>query len=310
MLARMFHPVLVLWRFSRPHTIIGSLFSVSALFLLAISEIPGWDSARALLGIATLAACLACNMFITGLNQWADVELDKINKPWLPIPSGQISARQALVLCLACLFISLGIALWLSVYFCSLIALISLIGAVYSLPPIKFKKHHLGAAAAISLVRGLLVNLGIFLHFRQALGGSFSIPPFLWPLTAFIFFFSLAIAWFKDIPDSTGDAAFKIRTVAVQYSRQAALKLGLWFVALSYFGLGYCFSMGFLTPQVGWVAAAHIGAGTSFLVLGYRLNVRSNKAVHRFYMGFWGLFFMEYLLYTLGIWWPHLMNGQ
>ncbi|MBU6323951.1 MAG: homogentisate phytyltransferase [Bacteroidetes bacterium] len=298
------HPFLVLWRFSRPHTIIGSTFSVSALFLLALAEQPGWSSLRAVLLLITLISCLACNIFITGLNQWADVELDRLNKPRLPIPSGMLSKNQALNISLACLLIALLLALWLSIYFFILIALISLIGAVYSLPPIKFKRHHLGAAAAISLVRGLLVNLGIFLHYRIFLTGSFSIPEFLWPLTAFVFFFSLAIAWFKDIPDSAGDAVFHIRTVAVQYSRTAALRLGLWLVTLSYFALAYCFGKGFLTPQVDWIAAVHIGAGLSFFILGYRLDVRNNKAVHRFYMGFWGLFFLEYILYTLGIWWP------
>jgi homogentisate phytyltransferase/homogentisate geranylgeranyltransferase len=301
---RILHPFLVLWRFSRPHTIIGSLFSVSALYLLAIAESPGWDSDRAMLGVQSLIVCLACNIFITGLNQWADVELDRLNKPWLPIPAGMLGRKEALTISLLCLGISLLIAASLSWYFFGLIALISLIGAVYSLPPIKFKRHHLGAAAAISLVRGLLVNLGIFLHFRTALGGPFQIPPYVWPLTAFVFFFSLAIAWFKDIPDSAGDAEFDIRTLAVQYSRKAALKLGLWLVTLSYFSLAYCFGTGYLTPLIPWIAIVHALIGIGFLIMGYRLKVGENKAVHRFYMAFWGLFFLEYIIYTLGIWWP------
>jgi homogentisate phytyltransferase/homogentisate geranylgeranyltransferase len=301
---RIFHPLLVLWRFSRPHTIIGSLFSVSALFLLAIAGQPGWNADRANLGLLTLLACLACNIFITGLNQWADVELDRLNKPWLPIPAGMLNRNQALMICLISLGLSLLLSVLLSWYFFGLITLISLIGAVYSLPPIKFKRHHLGAAAAISVVRGLLVNLGIFMHFRIALGGSPDIPGFVWPLTGFVFFFSLAIAWFKDIPDAAGDAAFDIRTVAVQYSREAALKLGLWLVTLSYFALAACFTLGLLTPQVVWIGLMHAATGIYFFVTGKRLQVGNQKAVHQFYMRFWGLFFLEYIVYTLGIWWP------
>jgi homogentisate phytyltransferase/homogentisate geranylgeranyltransferase len=303
-IGRIFHPLLVLWRFSRPHTIIGSLFSVSALFLLAIADQPGWNEERAILGLLTLMACLACNIFITGLNQWADVELDRLNKPWLPIPAGMLNRKQALLICLISLGLSLFLSVLLSWYFFGLITLISLIGAVYSLPPIKFKRHHLGAAAAISVVRGLLVNLGIFMHFRIALGGSPDVPGFIWPLTTFVFFFSLAIAWFKDIPDAAGDAAFDIRTVAVQYSREAALKLGLWLVTLSYFGLAACFIIGFLTPQVLGIGLFHAGTGIFFFVTGRRLSVSNQKAVHQFYMRFWGLFFLEYIVYTLGIWWP------
>jgi len=295
---------ITLWKFSRPHTIIGSLFSISALFLMASNESPAWNAARFELGTLTLLACLACNVFITGLNQWADVELDRINKPGLPIPAGLLSRRAALRICLISLALALGIAASLSAYFFLLIALISLIGALYSLPPVKFKRHHLGAASAISLVRGLLVNLGIFWHFHREMAGNAPLPSFLWPITAFIFVFSLAIAWFKDIPDSAGDAVFQIKTVAVRYSREAALKLGLWLVAMAYAAVACCFFYGYLTPEVPWMAVAHVICGALFLFYGYRLDARNNTQIHRFYMFFWGLFFLEYILYPLGVGWP------
>jgi homogentisate phytyltransferase/homogentisate geranylgeranyltransferase len=45
--------------------------------------------------LTTLVSALGCNVCITGLNQVIDVELDKINKPELPIASGELSISTA-----------------------------------------------------------------------------------------------------------------------------------------------------------------------------------------------------------------------
>ena len=67
-----------------------------------------------------------------------------------------------------------------------LICLIAAIGAAYSLPPLKFKMHHIAAAIAISLVRGLLVNIGFILYFTKQLFGTFYLPMQSIPLIFFI----------------------------------------------------------------------------------------------------------------------------
>ena len=158
----------ILWKFSRPHTIIGSTLSIIVLFLLQGGSVFNhWY-----ILVVTLVSGLACNLCITGLNQVIDVELDKINKPELPIASGELDANSAKKIVLASGIIALVAAALLHWLLLLLIVVILFLGIAYSLPPIQFKKHHLPAALSITLVRGVLVNLGMALHFSGMLDAS------------------------------------------------------------------------------------------------------------------------------------------
>ena len=107
--------VKILWQFSRPHTIIGSLCSITALYIIAcegknLSEHLG-------LYFLTLFAALACNVFIVGINQIADVEMDKINKPYLPLAAGTLSRKNALNIVYAALVICLILSFFASLFY-------------------------------------------------------------------------------------------------------------------------------------------------------------------------------------------------
>ena len=86
----------VLWRFSRPHTIIGTAVSVAGLFAIAVDALGGVDAGTAAFHLFwTLVAGLAVNVFIVGINQITDVEIDRVNKPGLPIAAGDLSLERA-----------------------------------------------------------------------------------------------------------------------------------------------------------------------------------------------------------------------
>ena len=80
-------------RFTRPHTIIATTIQVVSLFLIAGGSLV---LAPTSLGpvLLTLITCLALNIYIVGLNQITDVEIDRINKPRLPLASLEMSIRQ------------------------------------------------------------------------------------------------------------------------------------------------------------------------------------------------------------------------
>lgn len=294
MFAKMMKPIAILWRFSRPHTIIGSLLSVTALFFLALADIHDFQL-HTETWLVTLFSCLCCNIFITGLNQWADVEIDRLNKPYLPIASGELKRSTAFVVCITFLILALASALWLSWGFFFLIALISLIGAAYSLPPLRFKKHHFGAAAAIAAVRGIMVNVGLFLHYRFELLNQLDFPAYMIALTVFVTAFSIGIAWFKDIPDTDGDAHHGVKTLPLALSRKKALLMGVVLVSLTYISMSvYLFVNQF---YVG--AVYHILALLVFVLPVVKLKYSDNVEVYKFYMMFWVLFFIEYLTYPL-----------
>ncbi|HSR38601.1 MAG TPA: homogentisate phytyltransferase [Phnomibacter sp.] len=295
------------WAFSRPHTIIGSFFSITSLFLIAAalygsqSSQPVWDVVDHYTWqyLITLLSALACNLFIVGLNQWQDLEVDRINKPWLPLAAGSISLRQAKLAVWSSLLLSLVTSSLLGWWFFLLILLINLIGAAYSLPPLKLKRHHLPAAFAIVLVRGLLVNLGMSAHFMQQMGQPATIPEAVWPLALFIVGFSFGIAWFKDIPDTEGDEKFHFKTLAVSMNRQTALWLGVAVVGLSYVAVSASPFVLLMPVQTAFFSLSHLALGLLFIYRSARLNLDNPSAVKQFYMFFWLLFFVEYIIYPL-----------
>ena len=287
------------WKFTRPHTIIGSALSVTAVYAL-VCALPGAVPDHVGVWLPSLIAALACNVFITGLNQWSDVEVDRINKPWLPIPAGLLTKREAMIIVLLCLAVALGTSALLSWYFFGLIALISFLGWAYSMPPIQFKRHHFGAALAITVVRGILVNLGFYAHYKQQLAGEAGLDAIIWPLTVFVALFSIGIAWFKDIPDTKGDAEYRFGTLAVRMGRGAAFRAGVAVVALGYLAVLAVAVLGLL-PAQGFYLAAYGIPLLLFLVLAARLDVHNDVQVKRFYLFFWGLFFLAYVLYPIGV---------
>lgn len=339
----------LIWKFSRPHTLIGSSISIiSILFLVLYASpvttyiepsdlsaaaktlIPGLDQLgpslpahqqkitgfipvvtaklTAFFGLLlpTLIVCLLCNIFITGLNQIVDIELDKINKPHLPLASGELTLTQGKIIVILCGGLSVTMSWLIHPFFGGLITVIAIIGAMYSLPPIQFKKHHLLAATAIALVRGPLINLGIAIHFAILLYGQIvASMGWLLPLVVFVTAFSLGIAWFKDIPDTAGDERYGYKTLALVWSKQQALDAGRSLVISAYvFMAMYWFfieswvaswnQLPKTNPNI-FAGAAHLGLLIIFVHQSMRCDIQNPKSIKRFYMFYWGLFFIEYL---------------
>lgn len=211
--------------------------------------------------------------------------------------------QDALRIVVICGALSLTAAACLSWPFFGLILSIITIGTAYSLPPLKLKRQHLLAAAAISVVRGLLVNIGFYLHFQYEMTGNWILRSEILPLTVFVTGFSLGIAWFKDIPDTKGDAVFQFGTLAVKSGRQKAFVLGVVVVSIAYLYIIFAALMGQL-PAMLYYIIAHSAVLALFLWQAGILQVSDDRQVKRFYFFFWGLFFLEYLIYPIGFYLP------
>jgi len=120
--------------FSRPHTIIGTTLSVTGLYLIAWAHAGAGQMHWQIL-LLTLLSCLGANIYIVGLNQLTDVEIDRINKPNLPLASGVYSLRTGKIIIALCLTVSLFIALREGGFLLLTVVLSVLIGTAYSLPP-------------------------------------------------------------------------------------------------------------------------------------------------------------------------------
>ena len=150
------------WRFSRPHTIIGTSLSVFGLFAIAwatrypsvgLSTFHIWQAVTALW--LTWLACFCGNVYIVGLNQVEDVEIDRINKPHLPIASGEFLRSQAIFLVILAGASAMILAcLSQSLYLIATIGMSLVIGTAYSLNPIRLKRFPFLASFCILVVRG------------------------------------------------------------------------------------------------------------------------------------------------------------
>merc|ERR1719231_1137184 len=92
----------VMYKFSRPHTIKGTILASTMGVLRAIRENPGAvpQSVGTMLpllyrAIIGLFALLCGNAYIVGINQIYDEKIDLINKPFLPIAAKQLSPGRA-----------------------------------------------------------------------------------------------------------------------------------------------------------------------------------------------------------------------
>lgn len=291
----------ILWKFSRPHTIIGSVISIFTLYTIVCRQEGRFD--LPLLFFAIIIG-ITCNIFIVGINQVADVEIDKINKPTLPIPAGVLTVQQATRIVYWALGISLALALYVTPYLFVIIVLSTGIGWAYSMPPLYLKQHHIPAALAISTVRGVLLNAGGFLVFNHLINGSWEMPLNIKILTLFVIVFSVVISWFKDLPDIEGDAKYHIQTLAIRYSPKTALLWGHILV-----GLAYVFTI--YMQYVQYKLSAMPSFTTKTLLLGHLvllvlflinasfIHLKQHQSIKKFYKRFWWFFFAEYLVYLL-----------
>jgi homogentisate phytyltransferase/homogentisate geranylgeranyltransferase len=293
--------LITLWKFSRPHTVIGSVISIFTLYFIVCQNKQTQSLTYLLLA---LSIGITCNIFIVGINQIADVNIDRINKPFLPIPSGELSVRQAKTIVVTALFLSLGMALFITPYLFAIITLAATIGWAYSMPPLHLKRHHITAALAITIVRGVILNLGGFLVFNYLVNGSLTIPENVKILTLFIIAFSVVISWFKDLPDIEGDKKYDIKSFAILYSPKAALIAGHLLVGLAYLFTIYLKSSDYLyeedrTFETQILLFGHIILLTLFIANAFSIEHKLHSSVSKFYKRFWWFFFAEYALYLI-----------
>ncbi|XP_042483051.1 homogentisate phytyltransferase 1, chloroplastic-like isoform X2 [Macadamia integrifolia] len=293
----------VFYRFSRPHTVIGTAMSIISVSLLAVKS---WSDFSSLFFIGLLEAVVAAlfmNVYIVGLNQLFDIAIDKVNKPYLPLASGEYSVKMGatIVLSFAIMSFWLGYVVGSWPLFWALF-ISFLLGTAYSIniPLLRWKRFAFVAAMCILAVRAVIVQLAFFLHMETFV---FRRPAILTrPLifaTSFMSFFSLVIAMFKDIPDIDGDRIFGIQSFSVRLGQKRVFWICIYLLEMAY------------------VVAVFVGAASSFLwsklltVLGHvilasilwsrakSLDLSSKAAITSFYMFIWKLFYVEYLLIPL-----------
>ncbi|WP_009632736.1 homogentisate phytyltransferase [Synechocystis sp. PCC 7509] len=287
------------WQFSRPHTIIGTSLSVWGVYAIALARSQSFalsqslNTTSVLSILATWLACLCGNIYIVGLNQLEDVAIDKINKPDLPLASGEFSLATGKLIVIVTGILSLLLAGLQSPYLLGMVAISLIIGTAYSLPPIRLKRFPFWAALCIFTVRGAVVNLGLYLHFTS----SFTIPATVWALTIFVIVFTVAIAIFKDIPDLEGDRQYQISTFTIALGQERVFNLARWIITICYVGM--LVAAVFWLPSINsiFLISTHLGLLVLLWWRSFQVDLLDKIAIASFYQFIWKLFFLEYLIF-------------
>lgn len=205
---------------ARPFTLLApALGMVSGGIMGWGAEFKGVGGAIPWLNI-TNGALLAMmlNAGSNAFNQIFDLEVDSINKPGRPLPSGRVPVRGAAVFAAVMYVVALSLA-WLINYQClSIVAAGAAFTMIYSVPPIRTKRYWPLANFTIAVPRGvLLVAAG-----WSTAADVRTLEP--WYISLVFGAFVLGAASTKDFADVEGDKAGGCRTLPLIYGpRTAAL---------------------------------------------------------------------------------------
>lgn len=292
-----------LYRFTRPHTMLGTFISVTSVTFIAFAQakpVVDWGPLLSAWLPAVVSSLLA-NVAIVGFNQMCDVPIDSINKPYLPLCNGDLDKRTASAIVTSTALAALAIAS--GGYLLVAVASSLLLGWLYSSDTVRLKRRPVTAALCIVLVRAVIVHICFYGHAAGAARLSSSAPPALLICMAFMTAFSLAIALGKDMADTRGDEKSGIRTASLVIGNEkvfeciVALLLGVYAVC----GIASVAVVDWAGWRAKAIGAAYIGAMLTLWRKSRQVSLASSSSITNFYMFLWKLFYVQYLVFPLCI---------
>jgi len=223
--------------------------------------------APVLLGILMAAVLNAAN---NAINQIYDLDIDRVNKPKRPLPSGRLGMRDAWVFTLALFALALVLAFladptgrhecfWIVVF-------TTFLCWMYSAPPLWTKRRGVLANITIAIPRGVLLKVAGWSTVKTVVG----LEP--WFIGAIFGLFLLGAASTKDFADIEGDRVGGCRTLPIEYGVKAAAWIIAPFFVLPFLLIPLGVSRGILTgnPLLLWIlgpALVLYGVYTVFLLV-------------------------------------------
>jgi chlorophyll/bacteriochlorophyll a synthase len=177
-------------------------------------------------GGVVLAGPLVCATS-QAVNDWFDREVDAINEPQRPIPSGRMPGRSGLYVAIAWTLLSLAAASALGPWVLAAAAFGLVLAWVYSAPPLRLKQNGWWGNAACGLCyEGLAWITGA----AVMAGGAPSLRSLL--LAALYSAGAHGIMTLNDFKSIAGDTRMGIGSLPVRLGTQRAAQVACWVMAL------------------------------------------------------------------------------
>ena len=215
----------------RPFTLVAPALGFFSGGLTAIGAAPAEALTMRSLIYPLIGSLMAAvlNAGNNALNQIYDLEIDRINKPKRPLPSGRVTISEVWRFTVATYVLALVLA-WLVApggrHECFWIVLVAVVCTfVYSMPPLRTKRLGIWANITIAIPRGVLLKVAGWSSVKTIAG----IEP--WYIGAIFGLFLLGATTTKDFADMEGDRLGGCRTLPIQYGvRRAAWMISPSFV--------------------------------------------------------------------------------
>ena len=216
---------------SRPFTLVAPALGFASGAASAAGALPREVFSRDLVVFPLIGLTMAAvlNAASNALNQIYDLEIDRVNKPRRPLPSGRMSLAEAW------LFTALAYAAALMLAWqvapggrreCFwIVILATVITFLYSVPPFRTKRLGIWANVTIAIPRGVLLKVAGWSAVKTVAG----VEP--WFIGGIFGLFLLGASTTKDFADMEGDARGGCRTLPIVYGvRRAAWMISPSFV--------------------------------------------------------------------------------
>lgn len=178
--------------------------------------------------LSGIAALVFLNAGSNSLNQVYDCEIDRINKPYRPIPQGIITEKEGLWIAGLLYVISIWRAAMVNRTFLLMVCVLSLITIAYSVPPLRLKRRIWLSNISIAVPRGML---GLVAAWTITADIGDSAP---WLMGSVMAIFLTGSITTKDITDMEGDREFGMMTLPVVYGKKKAILLSAPFLVVPF----------------------------------------------------------------------------
>ncbi|XP_017413881.1 glycinol 4-dimethylallyltransferase-like [Vigna angularis] len=284
----------VVYQFIYPYAMYGRTSTTISASLVAVERLSDISPLFFIGLLQALIPSLFLDLYVNGVNQVFDFEIDKINKPHLPFASGKLSFKNCVFIVAASAILGLGLNLmigsppliWNFVLNVVLVNCYSM-----NLPFLRWKQHPVLAALFVTTSLTLLFPISYFLHMQTfVLKKPLMFTRSLIVTLLFMGLYSTGIALSKDIPDVEGDIKHGVDSFAARLGQKKVFWIC---VSLFEMAFGVAFLAGASSSSPFWIKfAACLGNVVLGSILWYRakdVDVTNPASSGSFYSFIWKL---------------------
>jgi bacteriochlorophyll c synthase len=190
--------------------------------------------------------------FSQSVNDCFDLELDRVNEPTRPIPSGRLTPKEGLWNSIIALLLAMGLGVLIGVHIGGvrgIVIVASIMSAlfvayIYSAPPLKLKKNILTSAPAVGFSYGFVSFLS-----ANALFGDIR-PEAIW-LASLNFSMAVALIILNDFKSAEGDKEGGLKSLTVMIGTRNTFLVSFAIIDMVFAVLAWLsFTWGFIIPMV------------------------------------------------------------